>query len=74
MFGSKSIAIGFFGIRSLALDLSQSYEMKPDPRLMGEYSQLDKNGPRHDVKIIKEEAEAIITINFYEMKSLLASI
>ncbi len=36
IFGSKRIAVGNFGTRSLALDLSQSYDMKPEPRLLGE--------------------------------------
>ena len=31
IFGSKRIAVGNFGTRSLALDLSQSYDMKPEP-------------------------------------------
>lgn len=68
MFGSKRIAVGFFGIRSLALDLSQSYEIKPDPRLLGENNQLDRNGPKHDDKMTKDEPDAILAVNFYQQK------
>ena len=42
-------------MRSFALVFSQSYEMKPDPGLLGEYKLLDKNGPRHVVKSAREE-------------------
>ena len=60
MFGSKRIAVGYFGIRSFTLVFSQLYEVKPDPGLLGEYNWLTKNGPRQEVRIAKEEAVAII--------------
>ena len=65
IFGSKRIAVGNFGIRSLALDFSQSYEINPVPGLLGENNQFDKNGPRHVVNR-NTDADAIIVKNYFD--------